>query len=176
MTIADFSFTPGTITIHVGDAVLWVNEGPSAHTATANNGSFDTGLLNKGQNASVTFHLPGRFDYHCSIHPFMHGAVVVLANSKTSSSSGSSSRGSSSSGSSGGSGNSGGGGGGGTRSGAASSAGGTTGASGGAGTRASSGEGTLPLTGVNVVAVVVVGLALSGAGLLLNRLRRRGLS
>ena len=80
MTIADFSFTPASITIHVGDTVTWTNHGPSAHTATANNGSFNTGVLQKGQSASHTFTTAGTFAYICSIHPFMHGTVVVLAN------------------------------------------------------------------------------------------------
>ena len=80
VTIADFSFTPATITIHVGDTVTWTNHGPSAHTATANNGSFNTGVLQKGQSASHTFTTAGTVTYICSIHPFMHGTVVVLAN------------------------------------------------------------------------------------------------
>ena len=80
VTIADFQFTPASITIHVGDTVTWTNHGPSAHTATANNGSFNTGVLQKGQSASHTFNTAGTFTYICSIHPFMHGTVVVLAN------------------------------------------------------------------------------------------------
>jgi plastocyanin len=83
VTIADFQFTPASITIHVGDTVTWTNHGPSAHTATANNGSFNTGVLQKGQSASHTFNTPGTFTYICSIHPFMHGTVVVLANKTT---------------------------------------------------------------------------------------------
>ncbi len=165
VTIADFSFTPFTITVNVGGTVLWSNNGPSDHTATANNGSFNTGVLKKGQSASVTFHLPGTFDYHCAIHPFMHGTVVVLASSKTSTSSGSSSSGSSSGGAGGSSGGS-----------AAGGAGHSTGSSSSgnaAGTSAASSNGTLPLTGVNVPVIVALGLLLSGSGLLLRRLRRR---
>jgi LPXTG-motif cell wall-anchored protein len=173
VTIADFSFSPGSITVHVGDTVQWVNNGPSAHTATANNGSFDTGVLQKGQSASVTFHLPGTFAYHCSIHPFMHGTVVVLAGAKTSSSSSSGSSGSSSA--SGGSGSSG------SSSSAGSNTSGGSGSSGaggssGGGASAAGSQGTLPLTGVNVLAIIALGLLLSGSGLLLHRLRRRGLS
>ena len=85
MTIADFQFTPATITIHVGDTVTWVNNGPSAHTATASNNSFNTGVLPKGHSASHTFTTAGTFSYICSIHPFMHGTVIVLANTTTTS-------------------------------------------------------------------------------------------
>ncbi len=79
VTIADFHFTPGATTIHVGDTVTWSNSGPSSHTATATNGSFNTGILKKGQSASHTFTQAGTFTYACQIHPFMHGTIVVLA-------------------------------------------------------------------------------------------------
>jgi LPXTG-motif cell wall-anchored protein len=79
VTISDFKFTPASITIHVGDTVIWTNDGPSAHTATANNGSFNTGVLQKGHSGSHTFTTAGTFTYICQIHPFMHGTVVVLA-------------------------------------------------------------------------------------------------
>jgi plastocyanin len=83
-TISDFKFTPASLTIHVGDTITWVNNGPSEHSATANNGSFNTGLLKKGASASHTFTTAGTFTYFCSIHPFMHGTVVVLANAASS--------------------------------------------------------------------------------------------
>jgi LPXTG-motif cell wall-anchored protein len=79
VTIKDFSYGPSSVTVHVGDTVSWSNAGPSAHTATANNGSFDTGTLNKGQSGSHTFSTAGTFAYHCTLHPFMHGTIVVVA-------------------------------------------------------------------------------------------------
>lgn len=77
--IADFHFSPATTTIHVGDTITWSNSGPSSHTATASNGSFNTGILKKGQSASHTFTQPGTYAYVCQIHPFMHGTITVLA-------------------------------------------------------------------------------------------------
>jgi LPXTG-motif cell wall-anchored protein len=82
VTIKDFSFGPSTITIHAGDAVTWVNEGPSNHTATAG-GVFNTGVLHSGQSASLLFPHAGTFSYRCSIHPFMRGTVTVLAASSS---------------------------------------------------------------------------------------------
>lgn len=79
VTVADFHFSPATTTIHVGDTVTWSNNGPSSHTATASNGSFNTGILKKGQSASHTFSQPGTYSYICQIHTFMHGTIVVLA-------------------------------------------------------------------------------------------------
>jgi plastocyanin len=78
VTIADFQFSPGSVTVHVGDTITWTNNGPSTHTATAHDGSFDTGQLKKGQSASHTFTHAGTVTYFCQIHPFMHGTVVVL--------------------------------------------------------------------------------------------------
>jgi plastocyanin len=159
VTIADFSFSPASITVHVGDTVQWVNNGPSSHTATANDGSFNTGVLQKGQSASVVFHQPGTFPYHCSIHPFMHGTVVVLANAKTPSPthpSHSSSPGV-------------------PANGVTQSSRGTSRVNRTAGAPAISGQGTLPFTGVNLVAIAVLGLVLSGTGLVLHWLHRRRL-
>jgi cell division septation protein DedD len=79
VAIADFHFSPATMTIHVGDTITWSNSGPSSHTATARNGGFNTGILKKGQSASHTFTQAGTFAYVCQIHPFMHGTIVVLA-------------------------------------------------------------------------------------------------
>jgi plastocyanin len=79
VTIADFNFNAATVTIHTGETITWTNDGPSSHTATASNGSFNTGILKKGASASHTFTQPGTYSYICQIHPFMHGTVVVLA-------------------------------------------------------------------------------------------------
>jgi plastocyanin len=82
VTIADFHFTPSATTIHAGDTITWTNNGPSSHTATASNGAFNTGVLHKGQSSSHTFTQAGTYAYVCSIHPFMHGTIVVLAATK----------------------------------------------------------------------------------------------
>jgi plastocyanin len=79
VTVADFRFAPGTTTVQVGQTITWINEGPSAHTATAHDHSFDTGVLGKGASASHTFTRAGTFAYYCSIHRFMHGTIVVVA-------------------------------------------------------------------------------------------------
>jgi plastocyanin len=83
VAISDFKFGPASVTVHVGDTVTWSNNGPSSHTATARNGSFDTGTLAGGSGGSHTFGQAGTFAYYCKIHPFMHGTVVVLASAAT---------------------------------------------------------------------------------------------
>jgi plastocyanin len=79
VTIVDFSFNPGTITVNVGDTVTWNNDGPTAHSATASDGSFDTGIFPAGESRSHTFNQAGTFAYICTPHPDMRGTVVVQA-------------------------------------------------------------------------------------------------
>ncbi|MDQ6807000.1 MAG: plastocyanin/azurin family copper-binding protein [Actinomycetota bacterium] len=65
-------------TIKAGDTVTWHNSGPSRHSATATDKSFDTGVLARGGSGSHTFTAAGTFTYYCSVHPSMHGTVTVL--------------------------------------------------------------------------------------------------
>lgn len=76
--IADFAFPP-TTTVNVGDSVTWNNTSGVAHTATADDASFDTGSIADGGSASVTFDTAGTFPYHCTIHPAMTGSIAVEA-------------------------------------------------------------------------------------------------
>ena len=90
VTVADFQFTPAQITIDRGDTVTWTNDGPSAHSATAPDGSFDTGIFPAGQTRSHTFNEAGTFSYICTPHPNMHGTIVVRASQTGGDTSGSS--------------------------------------------------------------------------------------
>jgi hypothetical protein len=83
VAISDFSFSPGTVTVAVGDTVTWTNSDAQDHTATADGGSFDTGTLGNGESGTVTFSTAGSFPYHCTIHPQMTGTVVVEAAAST---------------------------------------------------------------------------------------------
>jgi plastocyanin len=75
--ISNFKFVPTTIRVDMGARVTVSNQDSTAHTATADDGSFDTGNIDQGGSKSVTLTKAGRFPYHCSIHPFMHGVIVV---------------------------------------------------------------------------------------------------
>jgi LPXTG-motif cell wall-anchored protein len=79
VTIVDFDFQPGSVTVNVGDTVTWTNNGPTPHSATANDGSFDTGIMDAGQSGSHTFDAAGTFSYICTPHPNMTGTVTVVA-------------------------------------------------------------------------------------------------
>ncbi|MEO1639655.1 MAG: cupredoxin family copper-binding protein [Pseudomonadota bacterium] len=77
VNIQGFAFEPATLTIAAGDTVTFVNQDGAPHTATANNGSFDTGRLSRGQEASLTFNSAGTYDYFCEVHPNMTATLIV---------------------------------------------------------------------------------------------------
>jgi len=78
VTIQSFAFSPLTIT--VGDTVTWQNRDDTTHTATSDASAFDTGQLAPGASSrAIPFSIAGTFAYHCSIHPTMHGSIIVQA-------------------------------------------------------------------------------------------------
>jgi LPXTG-motif cell wall-anchored protein len=139
VTISDFKFAPGSVTVNVGDTVTWSNNGPTGHSATATNGSFDTGVLSKGSSGSHTFTQAGTFSYFCKPHPFMKGTITVVASAAQN-----------------GSGN------------GSSGTTGSSGTSGSSGTGANSGP-ALPSTGFDVGGIAALGLATLALGAYLRR-------
>lgn len=77
VTIRDFEFSPAQVTIRPGATVVFVNAGQVAHTATADDNSWDTGTIQPGQRARHTFAAGAASAYHCAPHPFMKGTVTV---------------------------------------------------------------------------------------------------
>ncbi len=76
--IVEFTYEPDPVVVQVGGKVTWQNEDTAPHTATADDGSFDTGIIEKGKLGSTTFKEPGTFTYFCEVHPTMHGTVEVV--------------------------------------------------------------------------------------------------
>lgn len=76
--IEDFAYDPDPVTIEEGGKVIWINRDSAPHTATAEDGSFDTGTLEEGKLKSENFKEPGSYAYVCSIHPQMQGTVEVV--------------------------------------------------------------------------------------------------
>src|SRR3954447_26969159 len=76
--ISNFKFAPATLTVPAGSKVTVKNSDTTAHTATADSGGlFDTGDISPGSSATITLKSAGSVAYHCSIHSFMHGKIVV---------------------------------------------------------------------------------------------------
>ena len=79
VTILNQAFGPKAVSVKVGTTVTWTNgesDGDS-HTVTFDAGGTKSGVLAPGATYTHTFTTAGTFAYHCSIHPDMHGVVVV---------------------------------------------------------------------------------------------------
>lgn len=77
-TIANFAFSPATITAKVGDVVSWTNNDSAAHTATVkSDATCTTENLANGASGGIVFTTAGSYDYFCKIHPNMTGKIEV---------------------------------------------------------------------------------------------------
>jgi plastocyanin len=77
VVIRDLAFNPAEIHARVGEDVMWAFDDKGvAHTVTADDKSFDSGKMADGE-FHHRFDQPGRYDYHCQIHPKMMGTVIV---------------------------------------------------------------------------------------------------
>src|ERR1051326_1480115 len=61
-------FNPGAIHIQPGQTVTWTNSDPLQHTITADDGSFDSGLVDAGAVFQQEFDTPGEYQYYCQPH------------------------------------------------------------------------------------------------------------
>jgi quinohemoprotein ethanol dehydrogenase len=73
----DYSFSPVRVSVPVGTTLTWQNNGAVVHTATEQHGAWNTGDINGGQSASVTFDQAGTYLYNCVPHPWMIGEITV---------------------------------------------------------------------------------------------------
>jgi plastocyanin len=71
-------YQPAVRTIHVGETVTWINLDSIDHTATADDGSFDTSVLATGRQKTWTAKKPGHYPYGDFLHPDVRGTIVVL--------------------------------------------------------------------------------------------------
>ncbi len=79
VTIPGLRFDPARLSVLVGDTVTWENEDTQFHTATSDDGSFDSDLLGPGESFSQAFSVPGSYRYVCAIHSFMRGEIDVFS-------------------------------------------------------------------------------------------------
>jgi len=73
--IQGFVYHPGTIRVRPGSTVTFTNRDSGLHNAVGR--GFSTGNLRSGKSGSITFRRKGTFAFHCTIHPEMHGRVIV---------------------------------------------------------------------------------------------------
>lgn len=70
-------FYPPTLTVRVGDAVVWINKDPFPHTVTAESGEFDSRSIDPGRSWRHVFRKSGDFPYRCTLHTTMRGVLRV---------------------------------------------------------------------------------------------------
>ncbi len=82
VTVEDFDFSPGVFGVAVppGTTITWTNKGPTVHTTTSDNGSWDSGDMQVGDSYSFAFTDPGVYWYFCRPHPFMRGTITIDPN------------------------------------------------------------------------------------------------
>jgi amicyanin len=77
VAIKNFGFSPATISVKAGSPVVWTNDDSVQHDITFDGGGISSPVLNHNDTFSHTFTAAGTYHYICSIHPFMHGTVIV---------------------------------------------------------------------------------------------------
>ena len=77
VAIRAFKYQPASLTVEVGDTVIWVNEDIVPHTATASGKRFDSRSVDAQRSWRYVPDRKGTFPYACTFHPMMKGAVIV---------------------------------------------------------------------------------------------------
>jgi plastocyanin len=72
-------YIPNPDTVSANSKVTWSNKDIAPHTATATDGSFDTGIINVGSLGSAIAKAQGTIPYRCTIHPWMNGMLQVTS-------------------------------------------------------------------------------------------------
>ncbi len=75
ITIQNFAFNPGTLTVKQGATVTWTNQDSAVHKIKSD--TFNSRDLNQGDMFAFPFNTKGSFNYSCAIHPSMTGTIVV---------------------------------------------------------------------------------------------------
>jgi plastocyanin len=79
VTVAGFSFGPGTVKITAGQRVTWTNGDDTPHQISIVGGSQRSEVMLKGQSAALQFDAAGNIAYICGLHPTMKGTIEVAA-------------------------------------------------------------------------------------------------
>jgi len=71
------SYHPTIIQVNTGTTVTWTNDDTIIHTVTDIDKRFDSDLIQPGAGWQYTFYNEGKYNYYCTIHPWMKGLVIV---------------------------------------------------------------------------------------------------
>ena len=71
------TFTPQTLTVKQGDTIVWANKDLFPHTATAQDGSFDSREIPVSKSWKYVAKKVGTHSYVCTLHPTMKATLIV---------------------------------------------------------------------------------------------------
>jgi len=77
VTIEGMRFQPERLTVAPGDTVIWVNKDLVPHTATSDDGAFDSKTIPAEKSWTFTPRKKGEFAYVCTFHPTMTAVLRV---------------------------------------------------------------------------------------------------
>ncbi len=77
--IDQFAFAPQRVAVKTGTTVTWINDDDIPNTAASSGKLFKSRALDTKDKFSFTFTTPVTYEYFCSLHPHMTGAIVVEA-------------------------------------------------------------------------------------------------
>lgn len=81
VSIANFAFMPGDLTIAAGERIEWTNDDGAPHGLLFKDGTAGAAMMLPGASFSRRFDKPGSYEYACSIHPYMTAKITVRAKS-----------------------------------------------------------------------------------------------
>ena len=77
LEIKNSQFVPAEITVNVGDTIKWVNHDIVPHTATADDKSWDSNLIESGKAWEMIVERKMSPTYFCTFHPGMKARVRI---------------------------------------------------------------------------------------------------
>ena len=80
--IENFQFVSGEMDLRPGDVVVWINRDIAPHTATALDGSWDSGLLKTGDSWEMLIGEDISLAYFCKFHPLMTSTLTLKLESR----------------------------------------------------------------------------------------------
>ena len=77
VVIDAMQYSPQTLEVRRGDVVVWTNKDPFPHTASSDGQGFDSKEIPADGTWTMEATREGTYPYHCTLHPTMHGVLVV---------------------------------------------------------------------------------------------------
>ena len=77
VTISNSQFQPAELKVKTGTTVVWTNSDSVGHQIHDDGDGFRSDIIGRGGKVGVEYSRPGRFSYHCHVHPNMKGIIIV---------------------------------------------------------------------------------------------------